>query len=447
MNVFRTSLVGRQSEIRWIAAIAMIVSLLLLDGRAVADESPVTLLERGVYLESVEDDPEQAIELYERVLAREDAGNRTRAEATLRAGESYDILGELLVAKLYYHKVVDEYPQWERFANIAREGLEVLPVEILEGYEDPLPKDFQYVGDLLISLEGALDNGDGAEAGDLLGALQAVLGSMRAACENFEDVKVVQAVLTALEEVRSRVAAGTLEGALEILESLTEARVFSERSFFSESDEVFSPVLVQLDSLAEAINSKKGGLGVRLAEEISTYLGPLDELSDSHAKERQYARDLSATVTQIQRQIASGTFGEARKAVIEIRKRSYRGGGTPRLHLGHFLADRLGDHTYFPDYAVLVDLLADAFKALIEEDASSLEQRLTEAHAVALSIQERSSGTFDQDLADEYVETVAELVRSFKSDGMNGVEPLLRRVDKRQRKRRATNQRLTPEQQ
>lgn len=101
-------------------------------GRPADALPPAVELERGIFLESIEGELERAVEVYRGLLAREDVGPRTKAEATFRAAECYENLGELLLARMHYQGLIHDQPVQERLRSMAAENLEDLAIYLME---------------------------------------------------------------------------------------------------------------------------------------------------------------------------------------------------------------------------------------------------------------------------------------------------------------------------
>jgi hypothetical protein len=128
--------------------LALLVSLLITTLALPANAGTVTgLLEKAIYTEETVGDLEEAIEIYQKVLAESKNSINAAAQAQFRIGTCYAKQGKTDEAAIAFQAVVDDYPQAAEWVAQAKSRLpgnpELLPVPWGEGdemhYEMKLP--------------------------------------------------------------------------------------------------------------------------------------------------------------------------------------------------------------------------------------------------------------------------------------------------------------------
>jgi tetratricopeptide (TPR) repeat protein len=113
--------------------LALLVSLLITTLALPANAGTVTgLLEKAIYTEETVGDLEEAIEIYQKVLAESKNSINAAAQAQFRIGTCYAKQGKTDEAAIAFQAVVDDYPQAAEWVAQAKSRLpgnpELLPV-------------------------------------------------------------------------------------------------------------------------------------------------------------------------------------------------------------------------------------------------------------------------------------------------------------------------------
>lgn len=104
-----------------LAAVAGV--LIFLPPLAVRGDTPSDLLQQGIYAEETAGNLDQAIKLYEQVIAESKSGRSAAAQAQFRLGKCYEKQGKTDMATKAFQTIIDDYPQEKKLVAEARKHL------------------------------------------------------------------------------------------------------------------------------------------------------------------------------------------------------------------------------------------------------------------------------------------------------------------------------------
>lgn len=389
-----------------------------------ASPLPAVTLERALYLETMEGDSETASQLYVSVFSDKRTGARTRAESALMAAECFDTLDELLLAKFYYEFLIHDEKRFSYLSTRADDGLYELTDYLMEDSGNIAAKDFQWIGDLLIGLEGALKREKTSLASGLIEELVSALQGLRDAHAELQDQRFIDAMSALAADLSRAMDTDSPTAAMKRLLSDPHVRVFRQRTHFAESDEVFSPALVNFDKIAEALIQQHVERTISRCDNLLSYLEPLKDLSDASREERELAHRFIDAVSLIRDSIRRDDWDAAWRAWLAFR-RDCSSSDPLHFHLGDFIGQQLADFSFYPQFAVVVDRFLFAEDAAKAGNSDAVKQALKHNHGLLKAMHSKAQGTFDEDLIHVYLEIVEAMMAAFESEGVAAVLPLL----------------------
>lgn len=386
--------------------------------------SPVVTLERALFLETIKGDPEAASRLYVSVFSDERTGARTRAESALLAAECFDLLDELLLAKFHYEFLVHDDKRFDHLSTRADAGLFALTTYLMEDSGTVAAKDFQWIGDLFIGLEGALKLGNQPAASSLMEELATALRKLQDDHEGAQDQGFIDNTLALVADLKRAIDKGATADALNTLGLDRNIRVFRQRMHFAESDEVFSQGLVSFDKIAEAMHQQHAERTIFRCDNLLSYLEPLRELTESSRRERELAQRFIDAVALIRESARNGSWDEAWRAWLGFR-RDCSDNEPVHFHLGEFLGKQLADFSFYPQFALVADRFLFAENAAKSGNSDAVKEALEHNHGLLERMQSRADRTSDEAAITVYQDIVAAMTAAHEEGGLEAVLPLL----------------------
>jgi tetratricopeptide (TPR) repeat protein len=283
---------------------------------AIAEEVDPLELERAVQLESAAGDVSGAEKIYKRLVITTGGTRRARAEATYRLADLYSRQAKNAEAKTLFLQLLRDFPEATDLIPLAE--LELMKVTAL------LTRDqigtnvgsMQHLGDLSISLLGALENNEKERSTELLTRLNTTLESLGSGGDAPE---VLVRLKMSAAEIRSTLHSerGGIRAARTQLEKSKDFEPFLQRGFPSDPHDIFAPAWRMKDRLARALAANNPERAKDVAMALERYLFPLMSLPTGQ-REGTVARSTTYAARDAMLFAQEGKFAEARKRIDEF---------------------------------------------------------------------------------------------------------------------------------
>ena len=275
-----------------------------------AEDSGMLLLEEAYFIES-SGDVTTAEQLYKQLAPLPGLPYRARAEATFRRAELCSAQSRNDEAKKLFLQVLRDFQEAKDLIPLAEDELTSVTALLTHDHLVSDPDSVHHVGDLAISLEGAMANGEQERATDLMQRINTALETMAAGSD-------APRVMVRLKESALEVAAilsgtrpGGITGALEYLRKSREFEPFLRRGFPSDPHDLFAPAWRLKDRLARSVAKNEKSTTDDYALALERYLAPLASLPEG-AREGSLARLIAQAIREIRELAAANRFSDAR---------------------------------------------------------------------------------------------------------------------------------------
>lgn len=296
--------------------VRLIAAFCLACVSARADTSPPIELERALHLQAVVGDLQGAERILQKLIEPDVSPRRTKAEATFRLAELYLRQGKNDEAKTLLLKFLRDFQEATDLIPSAELELMNVTALLTRKMMGPEQSSMQQLGDLAISLLGALENNERDRAVQLLRNLNSALQGLSVGKDAPEMLVKLKNSAVELE--------GTLHGsnggvgpALQQLTKSKDFEAFLQRGFPFDPHDLFAPAWRLKDRLSRALASNNHALTMEIAEALERYLAPLFRFP-ANEREGTLARVLTYAVRDVRQFVMDGKFPEARRRLDEF---------------------------------------------------------------------------------------------------------------------------------
>jgi hypothetical protein len=270
-----------------------------------AVEPPAVLLERALHLETVEGNAAEAARIYSSIIESPGPPTRARAEAAFQLAAMRAAESKFAEAKALYFRVIRDFPEAPELNSLAEDELLKMVAIITREQVTANPAAPHRLGDLAVSLLGALENEEASRATAILEHMDATLGAIGGSVAIFAQLRTQRKDLeTALKEQGPAVALVKMRRSVEF-------EPFINRAFPAEPNDVLAPVWRLKDRLARALAANDAPGAESAAAQLQDYLAPIASLPVS-IPEGSLARLISEAMKEIRAAVEAGKFADAR---------------------------------------------------------------------------------------------------------------------------------------
>ena len=400
-----------------------IIATFYLVCAAVSEDADFLVLERAVHLEMTVGDHPRAERLYRQLVDSVRPGHRVRAEAAFRLAQLYRRQKKNAEAKALFLQVLREFPEATDLTTVAGNELASVTALLTKDEIGTNLASMQHVGDLVIALEGALENSEMPRAQVLLDKLGSALGTLATGGDMPE---ILVRLKTHAEEIRKKLSApdGGTASALQMLAVSQEFEPFRTRSFPADPNDVFAPAWRMKDRLARALASNHPDRSKEIALGLERYLQPIAALPIG-PREGALAR-LTQTGVQEARALAEQRkFKEARLRLDQLNAERHEQFGDFRLLAN--LPARLPEEVVGSEWAILyrVDL---ARRELNRRAYPAAIDHITEAASICREVLTRLPKEDAAELFRKQLEALEHALAEARGERLSATQQSLKRV-------------------
>ena len=289
-------------------------------------------LESGAWREEILGDLNGAIRIYQHVLEKPDLGERVRAETTHRLGVCFLFKGHSTHAVTLFLRVIREYPHAEPFANRAAENLLLISPDARPSDRTWYQDEASYLGDLALSLDGALEHTEKESALEIIKEMQESFGLLLSQFDTATDRQLREQQTKNLELITDLIQSGHWAPAKLKWDSNADLSALKSRTNQFETDDVNAWTTARRDAVALALNHKDADLALAETSRLLTFVTVVTELG-ANSLTRDYTRLLQETFTSVNRFARARQFSEARSFLRQANRVLDRTYGAYTLHV------------------------------------------------------------------------------------------------------------------
>lgn len=296
-------------------SISLILGLTFACVAAAEDIDPLEL-ERAVQLETAAGDIPAAEQIYKRLVTATGGTRRARAEATFRLADLYSRQANNERAKSLFLQLLRDFPEATDLIPLAELELMKVTALLTRDQIGTNVASMQHLGDLSISLLGALSNNEKERSTELLTRLNTTLDGLSTG----EDApEVLKRFKLSAADIRSTLHSerGGMAAALNQLLKSKDFEPFLQRGFFSDPHDIFAPAWRLKDRLAHALAANNPERAKEIALGLERYLSPLMTLPTGQ-REGTLARSTTYAARDAMQMAQEGKFADARKRLDEF---------------------------------------------------------------------------------------------------------------------------------
>jgi tetratricopeptide (TPR) repeat protein len=335
-------------------------------------------------LETAAGDTTHAEEIYKR-LVEKGPKDRTRAEATFRLAALYSRQAKNAEAKRKFLQVLRDFPEATDLIPLAEIELTNVTALLTRDQIGNNLAAMHHVGDLVIALQGALENNEADRATNLVQQLAAVLKTLASGTDAPE---LLMQLKTSVDELAATLQAergGGIAPALAKLGKGKEFESFLLRTFPSDPHDVFAPVWRMKDRLVRAIATNSLERTNAIAHDLDRYLAPLVSLPIG-PQTGALARLIATGVAEARQLAEDGKFREARQRMQELDATRHE--QFPDIRTIAVLPTRVPEHAVAAAWAVIFRIEL-AWRELDQLNPTNAMNHLSEAAVACRDVQPR----------------------------------------------------------
>ena len=394
---------------------------------AMAEDVDPLELERAVQMETAGGDASGAEKIYARLVLATGGTRRARAEATFRLADLYSRQDKNDKAKTFFLRLLRDFPEATDLIPLAE--LELMKVTAL------LTRDqiganagaMQHLGDLAISLWGALENNEKGRATELLMQLNTTLEGLGTGSDAPD---VLKRLKLSAGEIQSTLFSerGGVTAALAQLTKSKDFEQFLQRGFFSDPHDLFSPAWRQKDRLARALAANNLDRVKEIAQGLERYLAPLMTLPPGQ-QEGTLARSTTYAARDAMQLAQDDKFAEARKRLDEFDEERHEQFGDFRP-VAKSLLMRTPEQVVAAAWAVLYRI-EQARKELSKRAYATAMDHVAEAVLVCQQVVPRMENGEALALFRHQQKELEEALLAIKNDNLGTAQQALKRASER----------------
>jgi tetratricopeptide (TPR) repeat protein len=349
-----------------------------------SDETGPLALEEAIQLETAAGDVTRAEEIYQRLVAT-GPKDRTRAEATFRLAALYSRQAKNGEAKRRFLQVLRDFPEATDLIPLAEIELTNVTALLTRDQIGSNLAAMHHVGDLVVALQGALENNEAERATNVVQQLEAVLKTLASGTDAPELLMQLKTSIDDIAAVLEAERGGGITPALAKLAKGKEFESFLLRSFPSDPHDVFASVWRMKDRLVRAIATNSIEKTNAVAHDLDRYLAPLVALP-SGPQAGSLARLIATGAAEARQLAEDGKFREARQRMQDLDAARHE--QFPDFRMIATLPVRMPEHAVAAAWVVLfrIDL---AWRELDQVNPGTAMNHLAEAAVACRDVQPR----------------------------------------------------------
>jgi tetratricopeptide (TPR) repeat protein len=340
-------------------------------------------LEEAIQLETAVGNLTRAEEIYQK-LATSGPKDRTRAEAAFRLADLYSRQAKNAEAKRLFLQVLRDFPEATDLIPLAEVELTNVTALLTRDQIGSNLAATHHVGDLVIALQGALENGETDRANDLVQQLTAILKTL---APGTDAPDLFRSLKAGVEEIAAALGAERGGGVNPTRTKLSKGfEPFLQRTFPSDPHDVFAAVWRMKDRIARFLASSSNAERIRTnALDLERYLAPLVSLP-SGPQAGALARLVSTGISEIRQLAEDGKFREARQRMQDLDAARHE--QFPDVRLVATLPTRMPEHAVAAAWAVIFRIEL-AWRELDQLNPTAAMNHLSEAAVACRDVQPR----------------------------------------------------------
>lgn len=407
----------------------IVIAGLSLAGSVCAENPDPIELERAIHLETAAGDISGAERIYKRIISLGGAPHRTRAEATFRLADLYSRQAKNAEAKTLYLQVLRDFPEASDLIPLAELELTKVTALLTRDQIGTNIGSMQHLGDLAVSLQGALENNEADRASTLLQRLNSGLEGMSSGSDAPE---VLVRLKISAGEIESTLRAQRADGVAAALTKLTKSKDFEpflQRGFPSDPHDVFAPAWRMKDRLARAVASNSAERAQEIGLSLERYLAPMASLP-SGMPEGTLARMITFAARDAREMAVAKKFAEARLRLDEFDIERYE--QFPNFRLVASLPTRMPENVIAAAWVIFYR--ADqARRELSRRAYATAMDHVTEALNVCRDALPRVENSETAAIFKNQLDALEAALWEIKSDRLGPAQQALKRVTEKAR--------------